>query len=118
MKFDNQLWDIVWERNLNAVERHTVAVAVWRRRQPDDQFEAMVACELARRWRRHTVFLMGLYGLWSVFWGLLAVDDVRADGVLDVALSPSLAAIGVLVMMCALAARHHIGGYLRIYPPA
>lgn len=113
MSFDDRLWDNVWERNLNAVERHAIAVAVWRRRRPDDRFEAMVACELARRWRRHARYLVVMYGLWTTFWGSLAMHDLRPDAILNSLLSLWCAVIGVLVIASCLAVRRRLAGYLR-----
>lgn len=115
MVFDDRLWDHVWERNLNSVERHAIAMAVWRRRRPDNRFEAIVACELARRWRRHARFLIVLYGLWTWFWGAIAVHDFRPDAVLNSQLSFYLASIGVLVIVSCLAVRRRLAAYLRTH---
>jgi len=113
--FDDKLWDTVWERNLNAVERHAIAVSVWKRRQPDDVFEALVARELARRWRRHARYLVVVYGLWTTFWGSLAMHDLRPDAVLNSLLSPSCAAVGVLVIVSCLVVRRRLSTYLRVH---
>jgi hypothetical protein len=115
VRFDDRLWDDVWERNLNAVERHAIAMDVWRRRQPDDEFEAMIALELARRWRRHVRSLVVLYGLWTWFWGALAVHDFRPDAVLNSQLSISLAGIGILVICGCLAVRRRLAVHLRVH---
>jgi hypothetical protein len=113
--FDDQLWDTVWERNLNAVERHAIAMSVWRRCRPDDLFEAIVARELARRWRRHARYLVVIYGLWTTFWGALAMHDLRPDAVLDSPLSPSCAMLGVLVIVGCFAVRRRLATYLRVH---
>lgn len=115
MKFDEHLWRDVWERNLNAVERHTIAMSVWRHQRPSDQFEALVALELARRWRRHTVFLATVYGLWTLFWGLIAQHDVRLNDGFRSLVPPVCAAVGLLAIAACFAARRHIGGYLRTH---
>lgn len=115
MTFDDQLWDTVWERNLNAVERHAIAMSVWQRRQPDDVFEAIVARELARRWRRHARYLVVVYALWTTFWGSLAMHDLRPDAALDSLLSPSCAVIGVLFIIGCLAVRRRLATYLRVH---
>lgn len=114
--FDDRLWYDVWERNLTTVERHAIAVAVWRRRAPGDRFEAIVARELARRWRRHTVYLCVLYGLWTLFWGALAVHDLHVGARVGSPLPPWCAAVGVVAIVACVAARGHIGGYLRTVP--
>lgn len=115
MTFDDELWDTVWERNLNAVERHAIARAVWRRHPPDTTFEAIVAHELARRWRRHARYLLCLYGLWTTFWGSLAVDDLRLDAVLDAPVTVWCSAVGVLVIAGCLTVRRRLAIYLRTH---
>jgi hypothetical protein len=114
--FDDKLWDTVWERNLNAVDRHAIAMSVWQRRQPDDAFEAIVARELVYRWRRHARYLIVLYGFWTIFWGSLAIHDLQPDAVLDSLLSPGCAAVGVVVIVGCLTVRRRLSVYLRIHP--
>lgn len=115
MKFDDHLWDYVWERNLNHVERHTIAMTVWRRQRPDSTFDHLVALELARRWRRHTWYLILLYALWTLFWGSLTYHAMRTG--VEVSPLPTVCAVfGVfLIAMCA-AARRRLAGYLRLHP--
>lgn len=113
MTFDDRLWRDVWERNLDHVERHTIAVAVWRRRHPETPFEGLVALELARRWRRHIWYLMSVYGLWTLFWGSIAVYDLRAAAAGTPA-PPLCASFGILVMAACLAMHRRLGIYLRV----
>lgn len=115
MTFDEHLWRDVWERNLNAVERHSIAMTVWRRRRPSNHFEALVALELARRWRRHTVFLATVYGLWTLFWGALAWHDLRLHDTFETLLSPTCAAIGVAAIAACMAFNWRMRGYLRVH---
>jgi len=112
-RFDDDLWHEVWERNLDMVERHSIAVAVWRRRLPDGRFEAVVALELARRWRRHTVFLALVYALWTWFWGMIAVHDLRLDAAFGSLVTPGCSAAGVLAITCCMVVRHRLGRYLQ-----
>lgn len=112
MTFDDHLWDHVWERNLSHVERHTIAMTVWRRQRPDTRFDQVVALELARRWRRHTWYLIALYGLWTVFWASITVHALRVA----VEVSPlptACAAFGLLLIAMCVAARRRLAGYLR-----
>lgn len=111
-RFDDELWHELWERNLDTVERHAIAVAVWRRRLPGGRFEAVVALELARRWRRHTVFLAVVYALWTLFWGMIAVHDLRLDAAFGSLVTPGCSAAGVLAITCCMVVRHRLGGYL------
>jgi hypothetical protein len=113
VNFDDHLWRDVWERNVDAVERHTIAVAVWRRRHPGGRFEAIVALELARRWRRHTVFLAVVYALWTVFWGMIALHDLRLDAAFESLVTPMCAATGLVAIAACMVVRRRIGGYLR-----
>lgn len=112
MTFDDQLWREVWERNLDHIERHNIAVAVWRGRPIDAPFEGLVACELARRWRRHTGNLIALYALWTVFWGSLAVPHGRAASV-DAHVPLACAVFGLLAIAGLLAKRRHFAAYPR-----
>lgn len=102
---DDRVWDRVWERMLDPVERHAIAVSVLRRRPPTDLFEARIAVELARRWRRQARNLIVLYGLWSLFWGSISLSDWRADAVFQTGPAPYLAAVGALLIAGCLAVR-------------
>ena len=80
-EWDDVLWDRVWERTLDQVERHDIAVAVLRRRLPRRPAEARIALELARRWRRTAASLSVMYGLWSLFWGGIGWTSAATGGV-------------------------------------
>ncbi len=115
MQFDDRLWQQLWEYNLNHVERHTIAMTVWRRRRPDTRFDLLVALELARRWRRHARYLIVLYGLWTLFWGSIAYHGVRVG--VDVSPVPvGCAAFGLMVIAICLAVRRRLAEYLRAAP--
>lgn len=113
-RFDEELWDHVWERNLTHVERHTIAMAVWRRRVPDTRFEHVIAAELARRWRRHAVHLVGLYALWTLFWGSLAFAT-PPPGSEATPVPGVCAAVGLGLIAGCVGARWHLSGYLRAH---
>lgn len=114
MKFDDRLWYHVWERNLNAAERHAIALAVWRRRRPVDRFEQLVAFELARRWRRHGLTLATVYSLWTVFWGMIAVRDFRLDAAFESLLTPVCTLVGLLAISACMAVRRRLRSYLLV----
>lgn len=113
-RFDDELWDHVWQRNLMHVERHALAMALVRRQPPDTAFDRLVAAELARRWRRHALWLVTLYGLWSLFWGGIALTAPPADAD-PTALPAWCVGAGVLAIATCVAARHHLAGYLRAH---
>lgn len=115
MKFDDRLWYHIWERNLSAAERHAIAMSVWRRRRPADRFEAMVAFELARRWRRHGLSLAFVYGLWTLFWGSIAVRDFRLDAAFESLVTPVCALIGVAAILACFTVRRRLRGYLLLH---
>jgi len=102
---DDRLWDRVWERMLSPVERHSIAVAVWRRRELRDTFEVRIAAQLAARWRRHARNLALVYALWTCFWGLIAVSDWRGDGDWESLLCPVLSALGGTAVAACVAVR-------------
>lgn len=112
-RFDDELWRDVWERNLDAVERHAIAMTVWRRRHPVDAFETLVAFELARRWRRHSRFLVVVYGLWTVFWGMIAARDLRLDATFESLVTPICAGLGLVAIGVCIGVRRRLAGYLR-----
>lgn len=120
---DDRIWDRVWERMLGPVERHGIAVAVWRRRIPTDLFDARVAGELARRWRRRALNLAVVYALWTLFWGAIALSDWRTDGDWESSLSPVLTWLGLLAVACCFGVRRRLAAYARrafplVVPPA
>lgn len=106
--WDDVLWERVWERTLDPVERHDIAVATWRRRTPSDPLAARVAPELTRRWRRHSLSLATLYALWTLFWGAIAWDDWSRDGVIGIPLAVSAAGLGLAAVTCCVIARQHL----------
>lgn len=105
---DDRVWDRVWERMLGPVERHEIAVSLWRRRPTREVFEARIAVELARRWRRQIRNLMVLYGLWCLFWGSLSFSDWRADAAFSTPLPPSLTTAGMLAIAACVAAHRRL----------
>lgn len=113
--FDDRLWYDVWERNLNSVERHAIAVAVWRRRQPVGPFETLVAFELARRWRRHSRYLAVVYAFWTLFWGSIALQDLRLDAAFSSLLTPVCACLGLAAIGLCFMVRQRMAGYLRAH---
>ncbi len=106
--WDDKTWDHVWERVLNPVERHHIAVSVVRRRVPEDPFERRIAVELARRWQRHALFLASLYLLWSAFWAAIGFDSVTAFGASAARLPFGCAALGIAAVTGCLAFRRRI----------
>lgn len=112
-RFDDHLWRDVWERNLDPVERHSIAMTVWRRQHPRDTFEAAVAFELARRWRGHSRFLALIYGLWTLFWGTMTLRDLRIDAAFESLVTPTLTMVGVLAVAACFAVRRRLANYLR-----
>ncbi len=108
LQWDDELWELVWERNLNPLERHRIAMAVCRRRPPPEPYEAVVGAELSRRWRRRALNLAFLYALWTLFWGALAVSDLRDDAALTSLLTPVNTLIGIVAIAACFLARHWI----------
>lgn len=112
--WDDELWRTVWERNLDAVERHHLAMDVLRRRVPNGLFEARVATELARRWRRHARNLMFGYLLWSLFWGLITYNTLQVRGFEG--LPVAMLGVGMIAVAATLSFRRYLVHYARIYP--
>lgn len=102
---DDELWNLVWERRMSHPERHGVARTVWFRRVPDDPFEARVATELNRRWRRRCWGLALLYLVWTMFWGLLTVEFLRDPPMVDPPLPVWNTVFGLAAVAACVAAR-------------
>ena len=113
LEWDDRLWDHVWDQTLSQPERHAIAVAVWRRRLPAGAFEARVGAELSRRWRRQARNLAVLYALWTLFWGALAVSDLRADGSIDPLLPALCALVGCAAVGACLFVRSRFRDFAR-----
>lgn len=102
--WDDRMWDLVWERTLDQVDRHAIAMVVLRRTTPDGALQWRVAAELAKRWARHCVTLAVVYAMWTLFWASIAWHDVRlAHRVNTVAVGCTIA--GVLAVGACLAFR-------------
>lgn len=108
LDWDDRLWEQVWDRTLNPMERHRIARHLWHRRVPDDPLERTVVAELRHRWRRRARNLAILYGLWTLFWGLLALSDVRTDLAFRSLLTPGCTLVGVLAVGACFAVRHRL----------
>lgn len=106
LEWDDALWEQVWERTLNPIERHRIVVHLWRRRVPDDLLELRLVAELRHRWRRRARNLAVLYSLWTLFWGLLAISDLRADLAFKSPLTPTCTLVGVAAVAACIAVRH------------
>ena len=106
-RIDDVLWETLWERQLDALERHHIARSVWRRLPPDDPFASLVGFELAFRWRSRATQLTVLWGLWTLFWSLMVSAGARtpqgaAD---DLPVAIGLVVVGVVVMAACQIAR-------------
>ena len=119
LQWDDRLWDDAWERLLTHPERHYIAVRAWRGELPADPFEALIAHELVRRWRRQARNLAFLYGVWIVFWTALLWDDWRTDHVLASPLTVACTLVGVSAVAACVAVRVRLADRLRAWkhPP-
>lgn len=114
VSWTDELWEEVWERTLGHVERHHIARDVWRRQLPDDLLHRRVAPELARRWRRTARNLAILYGLWSLFWGAIAVTATPQEGDPAAHLPIVLTVLGFLAVGGCAAVRRRVAPIARL----
>lgn len=106
---DDQLWDLVWERQLTGPERNFIARAVWFDRPLPDPFEARIGAELARRWRRQCISMSVLFGVWTLFWGALTLDDLPERLLWDPPVAPANTLLGMLVIVGCIAVFRRMG---------
>lgn len=102
-RMDDSLWDEVWERSMGHIERHNVALSVFRHEPPEDPFAMRIGFELAHRWRARARNLGVVYGLWTIFWAVMAYagsDRVRPPGP---GVPIGLATVGVVAVILCLA---------------
>lgn len=109
-------WHRVWEQQLDAVERHDIAVDVWHRRLPDDPEQQPIAVELARRWRRSSRNVVVIALVWTAFWTMIVRASDPADGS-AFGLSVAMSIAGVLAIAAALVVRHRLVALARDATP-
>ncbi|MDX1659713.1 MAG: hypothetical protein R3343_12900 [Nitriliruptorales bacterium] len=115
LQWDDRLFEEVWERHLNVAERHGIAMRVLRRQLPDEIFEARVATELSRQWRRRARNLAVLYMLWTIFWAALTWKAWDARGMVS-GLTVSCVLVGVAAVAVCFGLRRYLRDYSRRYP--
>lgn len=113
--WDDELWAMVWDRHLGPVERHAIGMDVLRRRLPDELFEARVATELARQWRRRARNLIVVYALWTAFWGLLGWGAWTGRGIIE-GLQLGCVLVGIAAIAGCLMMRRYLRSYAAQYP--
>ena len=109
----DELWEEVWERTLDQVERHHIARDVWRRRLPEDLLYRRVAPELARRWRRAARNQAILCALWVLFWGTIA-RGAHPDAAAAAGLAISMVVFGGIVLMACVEVRRRVAPLARL----
>jgi hypothetical protein len=109
----DELWEEVWERTLDQVERHHIARDVWFRRLPDDLFHRRIAPELARRWRRAARNQAVLCALWVLFWGTIA-RGAHPDAAAAAGLSTAMVLFGGLVLLACFGVRRRVAPLARL----
>jgi hypothetical protein len=71
---DDELWEEIWERTLDAVERHRIARTTMLRGFPLDPLEKRLVPELARRWRRSARNHAIGHLIWFTFFSAIALS--------------------------------------------
>lgn len=106
--WDDRLWDLVWERTLDQLERHQLTLQVLLRRPPPDAFAARVGRELARRLRRRAVVLAVAWGLFTAFWAMILHLARQQPGTPD-GWAWSMVLLGTAVVVGCVAFRRRLG---------
>ncbi len=113
VEWTDELWEQIWERLLDQIERHSIAMDVWARRLPHDPLHRAIAPELARRWRRTARNFILLYGTWSLFWGLIAAAVLDTGGIAR-SLSLSMVTVGAAAILICLLVRRRVAPLARL----
>ena len=103
--YDDEVWDQLWEREFDHLDRYRYGRAVWRAELPEDVLGRRVVPELARRWRRRAVVYAVAWAVFTVFWVAIGVDTVVRYGAEGSRLPWQLATLGSTVIGGCLAAR-------------
>lgn len=106
MIWDDELWEEVWDRTLDGVERHHVAISTWRRELPSDPLHRRLVPELARRWRRTARNHFAGHLLWVLFWGAIALS-AEPGGPAD-RVGTGMALFSLLVLATCVAVRRYL----------
>ncbi|MFP4310805.1 MAG: hypothetical protein ACLFS9_02335 [Nitriliruptoraceae bacterium] len=80
MRWDDRMWEELWERTLGQPERHRLAMATLRREFPDDPLGRRVVPELARRWRSTARLHLWLHTVLGLFWLRVSFDIPTVSG--------------------------------------
>jgi hypothetical protein len=112
MEWTDDLWEQVWERMLDHVERHQVARAVRRREPPDDPLHRRLVPELARRWRRTARNQALFHLIWIAFWGAIARGADPAAGEV-VGLAIGMAGFSLLTVLACPGMRRYLAPVAR-----
>lgn len=104
---NDEMWEELWERTLDRVDRYRISRTTWRREFPLDPLEKRLVPELARRWRRsarnHAIGHM----LWLAFWGSIAVAADPAEGPAE-QLGAAMATFSLLVIVSMVMIRRYL----------
>jgi len=80
VRWDDRMWEELWERTLGQPERHRLAMATLRREFPGDPLGRRVVPELARRWRGTTKVHLWLHAILGLFWLRVSFDIPTVSG--------------------------------------
>jgi hypothetical protein len=101
---DDELWEEVWERTLDPLERHRIVRTTLRRRFPLDPLEKRLVPELARRWRRSARNHAVGHLIWLAFFLSIALSADSTQPSAE-AFGTAMASFSGLVVSVMMAAR-------------
>ena len=101
---DDELWEEIWERTLDAVERHRISRTTMLREFPLDPLEKRLVPELARRWRRSARNHAIGHLIWFTFFSAIALSADASQPAAET-FGTSMASFSAVVLSTLVAAR-------------
>lgn len=107
MRYDDRMWEELWERTLGQLERHRIAMATLRREFPPDPLGRRIVPELAYRWRGTAKVHLWIHTIHAVFWGRISFDIPATAGTPWV-LANTMALISLVIVLSCIAFRRYL----------
>lgn len=107
MRYDDRMWEELWERTLGQLERHRIAMATLRREFPPDPLGRRIVPELAHRWRGTAKVHLWVHATLAIFWGRISFDIPPTAGT-PWALANTMSLLSITIALGCVAFRRYL----------